>query len=197
VLALMGCLGSMDDSRGSIVHARWHGIIAKRTAQLEAERNATVRTYEESHADFPCRAKGHSDVSETRKKGGQGMTLDEVFASLEAPRSVNISLRAPESTSPKPSAIPTVVEAKRELSSLSQLQANSASEEQWWGYAGQIAYWRCLTDILAAVEIVGDDDLPEVAVPVLSDADIKDDVARTEEFGKLVLQMARNRGAVA
>jgi hypothetical protein len=81
------------------------------------------------------------------------------------------------------------------LENFKDLQNNAKSDAAHWGYEGQRAYWQAVVYLFEAAKITGPDDLPDIALPDLSDKVVMDAAYYMEQFGKEVLEVARKFGA--
>ena len=84
----------------------------------------------------------------------------------------------------------TLQKAERQLERATQAQANAQSDAAYWGYAGQVAYWDCIVNVLKAAEITGNDNLPDLPLPSRNGV-VMDVQHKMREYGKQVLEAAR------
>jgi len=81
----------------------------------------------------------------------------------------------------------TLEKAKDKLKDLEAARNNCISDAAYWGYMGQISYWRAVVDILKAAKIKGEDNLPDVEYG--DSGEIVMDVCRkTEQYGRAILE---------
>ena len=118
------------------------------------------------------------------------MQLVEVFEQLRPPVGVTSLIAAPESVADRPSEIPTLETAQARLAELTEAQLKCGSGAAWWGYEGQLAYWRSFVNLLHAAAITGPDDLPDVPLPGQGGV-VMDNMATMERFGNEVLKRAK------
>jgi len=83
-----------------------------------------------------------------------------------------------------------LAEATEKLKTAKRNQNDARSDAAWWGYAGDVAYWSAVVDILKAAELVGADNLPDVPAPK-TDGVVMDVQYHVEQFGAAILTKAR------
>lgn len=86
-----------------------------------------------------------------------------------------------------------IVEAKQKLEGYLDAQRNCKSDAAYWGYMGDISYWRAVVDILEASEITGPESLPDINPPDLLGCAVMDACSRVEKFGKAILEAAKEQ----
>ena len=85
--------------------------------------------------------------------------------------------------------------AREALAHAEALQRDAKSDAAYWGYVGQVAYWRCVVALLEAAEITGPDDLPDIPPDFLDRNQVVMDAAWSmEQWGRAVLDAARESG---
>lgn len=89
----------------------------------------------------------------------------------------------------------TLETARAKLKAVTDAQAASQSDAAWWGYMGDIAYWRAAVSILEAAVLVGPSDLPDVPAPSLEGRVVMDACSAVERYGQAVLAAAKDRKA--
>lgn len=85
----------------------------------------------------------------------------------------------------------SLAQAREKLASVQKAQSECKSDWAWWGYQGDISYWETVVSLLEAAEIVGPNNLPDVAYDD-SGGVVMDICARQERFGKEVLRLSRD-----
>jgi len=80
--------------------------------------------------------------------------------------------------------------AEEELAKVQKAQSNCGSDYAYWGYMGQISYWKAVVNLFIASEIVGADNLPDVPIPK-KEGVVMDLCSEMESFGQKVLQEAK------
>lgn len=83
-----------------------------------------------------------------------------------------------------------IEKAEAELSKHTEAQRNCRSDAAWWGYMGDIAYWRTVISILKARELVGDS-LPDVPGPDVEGRVVMDAYSTMEKWGAKILAEAK------
>jgi hypothetical protein len=84
----------------------------------------------------------------------------------------------------------SLADAKKHLAQLIHAQNTCQSDYAYWGYMGQISYWRAIVDILTAADLVGADNLADVPYDD-SPTIVMDACSRIENYGKAVLSQAK------
>lgn len=85
----------------------------------------------------------------------------------------------------------TLIEAKQKLEAAQTSQSNCGSDAAWWGWQGDISYWRTIVNILEAAQITGPDNLPDIQF-VPKGGVVMDQMAGQERYGRAMLEAARN-----
>lgn len=124
------------------------------------------------------------------------MTLREVLAKIHAPKGVTSLVAGVMSGDfgpiRKQSAVGVSLdEARAKLARVEQAQRDCQSDWAYWGYMGDIAYWRAVVDILTAADLVGPDNLADVPAP--TGVVVMDLCAATERYGRAILAAARRQ----
>lgn len=52
--------------------------------------------------------------------------------------------------------------AQEALAHVEHMQANAQSDYAYWGYQGQVSYWRAVVSLLEAADVTGPDNLPDI-----------------------------------
>lgn len=84
-------------------------------------------------------------------------------------------------------------EAQAELSRATDLVDAADNDAIYWSRAGDKAYWSAIVNLHKAAAITGEDNLPDVEVPDLRNAPVMSCIGQLEEFGRKVLQLAREK----
>jgi hypothetical protein len=117
--------------------------------------------------------------------------LADVWPRIAPVAGLTSAIAAPESVAARGPAAPvSLASARAERDGLIRARDASTSDAAYWGYVGQIAYWRAVVSLLEAVELVGPDNLPDVEPPD-QDGVVMDNAARLQEWGDEVLARAR------
>lgn len=124
--------------------------------------------------------------------------LQQALECIHAPKGVTSIIAAVATGDFDPIQIPDAVgvslqAASEQLMLATERQNNSQSDWAYWGYAGDIAYWRAVVNILRAAEITGPDNLPDVPPPDLENKVVMDACAEVERFGARVLREAHRQ----
>jgi len=85
-------------------------------------------------------------------------------------------------------------EARAQLARYEEAQEACRSDAAWWGYMGDISYWRAVISLLEAAELVGADNLPDLPYTVQGGF-VMDICSRQESWGKEVLEAAKRRAS--
>src|SRR5438105_143504 len=56
-------------------------------------------------------------------------------------------------------------DAEAALAKAQKAQNECKSDAAYWGYMGDVCYWRAVVNIIKAAELVGPDNLPDVPLP--------------------------------
>jgi len=124
------------------------------------------------------------------------MKLQEALSKIHSPKGQTSIIAGVMSGDFAPirdqSAVGASLESAREkLKSAEDLQNNATSDWAYWGYAGDVAYWRCVVNLFEAAEICGADNLPDVPPPKLEGV-VMDVQGNVEQWGADVLAQARS-----
>lgn len=119
------------------------------------------------------------------------MKLSHVLGQLEPVVGLTSLIAAPESIGTAARGIPNLGAARDHLTRARSAQAACKSDAAYWGYVGQIAYWRTVVNLLLAAEITGPGDLPDVPLPERGGV-VMDMASDLENFG---VRVARAAGA--
>ncbi len=122
------------------------------------------------------------------------MTVEEVFNSIAPIVGITSMIGAPSSVGGRASAVPTLAAAREQYAKVKVLQDEATNDVSYWGYAGQVSYWKALCDVLEAAALVGPDSLPDVPLPT-GQGVVMDSMAELERFGSKVLRLAQEAQA--
>jgi len=123
------------------------------------------------------------------------MKLEEALSRIHAPKGTTSVIAGMMSGDFGPirdqSAVGASLESARlKLKSALDAQNSATSDWAYWGYAGDVAYWRCAVSLLEAAAITGTENLPDVPMPKL-DGVVMDVQYNLEKWGAAVLAQAR------
>ncbi len=127
------------------------------------------------------------------------MNLNEALSKIYAPQGMTSVLAGVMSGDLAPlgheSAVgASLIAARDKLAAIQKAQDNCGSDWAYWGYEGELAYWRAVVSLLEAAELVGADKLPDVPAP-RTDGVVMDVCAHVERFGNEVLTLAKKQHA--
>lgn len=93
------------------------------------------------------------------------MKLSDVMDRLAPAVGLSSLIGAPESVRAEGAQAEQVTlgGAREALAHAEHMQAGALSDYAYWGYQGQVSYWRAVVSLLEAAEITGPDNLPEIA----------------------------------
>jgi len=127
------------------------------------------------------------------------MNLQEAINNLRAPQGVTTMIGALLSGDSKPvhhskgEKVPLKI-AEAKLADLIEKQNNCGSDWAWWGYNGEIVYWKALVCILKAAKITGNDNLPDIDTPKYNaNSAVMDLQGQVEGYGKRILLAAQRK----
>lgn len=95
------------------------------------------------------------------------------------------------SVSGRPAGFPLEA-AKAELAKVQKFQAEATSDAAYWGYMGDVSYWRAVVNLITAADLVGPDNLPDIPAPEPGGV-VMDVCAKIERWGAAVLAEAQKR----
>lgn len=81
--------------------------------------------------------------------------------------------------------------AREALAQVEHAQENAGSDAAYWGYQGQVSYWRAVVSLLCAAEWTGPNHLPDIAPPDLSNKVVMDASYAMEKWAERVLAAAK------
>ena len=121
------------------------------------------------------------------------MRFDDVMEKLAPVVGLTSLIGAPESVrSGGAKGVEVTLGGAREaLAHASHQQNNARSDAAYWGYQGQVSYWRAVVSLLEATEITGRDHLPDVPMPDLSNRVVMDATYLMEQWAESVLAAAQ------
>lgn len=125
------------------------------------------------------------------------MKLADAINSISAPVGMTSAIAALHTGNLAPvsgqSAVDSSLQTARgKLAEVTEAQRTCGSDWAWWGYEGQVAYWRAVVSLHEAAQLVGHDNLPDVAAPSGGGV-VMDLCAKVERFGQEVLKLAREQ----
>lgn len=125
------------------------------------------------------------------------MNLNEAIGAISAPMGMTSLiaglLGGDRGSLERKSALGSDLDAARErLGRVQDAQSKCQSDAAYWGYEGEIAYWKAVVSLHEAAALVGPDNLPDVVAPVNNGMALMDLCARVEQFGKAVLDAAKS-----
>ena len=124
------------------------------------------------------------------------MTVDEALAKIHAPKGLTSMIAGVMSGDFAPiqdqnAEGSSLTLAMAELERAQRAQVNAKSDWAFWGYQGDVSYWRAVVSILEAAEITGPNDLPDIEGPDLTNCVVMDACSKVESFGKAILEQAK------
>lgn len=124
------------------------------------------------------------------------MTVAEALSRIHAPKGMTSLIAGVMSNDFDPirdqnAAGKSLSAAQAQLEAAEKAQAECQSDWAYWGYMGDISYWRAVVSILKAAEITGPDKLPNVPAPDLSACVVMDACSKVERFGSDILAAAK------
>lgn len=92
------------------------------------------------------------------------MKLDEIMRKLEPVVGISSAIGAPDSVRLGGADADRVSlgGAREALAHAEHMQAEAKSDAAYWGYQGQVSYWRAVVNLYEAAELVGPDNLPDI-----------------------------------
>lgn len=117
------------------------------------------------------------------------MKFDDVMNQLAPVVGLTSAIAAPSSVRSEgaPGPAVTLGGAREALAHVEQQQRGCKSDAAYWGYQGQVSYWRAVVSLLQAAEITGRDDLPDVPLPDLANRVVMDSTYLMEKWAESVL----------
>ncbi len=117
------------------------------------------------------------------------MTVAEALAQIAPVVGLTSVIGAPESVLGQAADGPTLDGARAQYEHVRGLQNGATSDAGYWGYAGQVSYWKAVVLILEAAELVGADNLAIVDTPRTGGM-VMSDMAEIERFGQAIKDAA-------
>jgi hypothetical protein len=116
------------------------------------------------------------------------MDFDDVMSRLEPIVGLSSLIGAPSSVriGAVPGGAVTLGGAYEALAHAEHQQKGSTSDYAYWGWQGQVSFWRTVVSLLEAAEVTGRDHLPDVPFPDLDGKVVMDACSYMEEWGKEV-----------
>ena len=122
------------------------------------------------------------------------MKFDEVMAKLTPVVGLSSAIGAPGSVRYEGASGEEVSlgGAREALAHAQQMQLDAKSDYAYWGYQGQVSYWRAVVSLLEAAEITGRDNLPDIEPSFIGGNYVVMDLCHyMETWAKDVLTAAR------
>lgn len=121
------------------------------------------------------------------------MTAKEAIESIRAPKGTSTIMGAVLNESYDPIQSPnacglTLKQAEHNYHIALEKRNNCGSDWAYWGYQGDVSYWSAVVDILKAVELVGENKLPDIRLNSSRDKCVMNACADIEEFGRKILK---------
>jgi len=121
--------------------------------------------------------------------------LHDVITSIRAPKGVSTIIAAFvekdfDSVQAQNAVGMSRKQAEENLKKSIHLKEHCTSDWAYWGYAGDVAYWKTAVNLLRAAELVGPDNLPDVPIPDMAGV-VMDVQWKLEQFGEQVLKQAQ------
>lgn len=84
----------------------------------------------------------------------------------------------------------SLIEAQQKLEDAEKAQRDCTSDWAYWGYQGDVSYWKAVVDILTAANLMEGEDLPDVPAPKLGGV-VMDDCSKVQKYGRNILTAAK------
>lgn len=127
----------------------------------------------------------------TKMTNKKTMTLQEAIAPIAPIMNINSMIGAPESISfDKAIKSLTKDQIKQKIDSLNKSIEECCSDYAYWGFSGQLSYWRAINDIFEAAEIIGNNNLPYVKFKDEAGI-VMAKMAKIETYGRKILELAK------
>lgn len=124
------------------------------------------------------------------------MTVKEAIASIHAPKGVTSILAG--ISSGDYSVLPhekgknaDMDKAREMVAQYKKSLEECKSDWSYWSILSDLSYWEAICNILEAGELVGNDNLPDVAPPNLQGLMVMDAIGAVSDFGDKILGEAR------
>lgn len=122
------------------------------------------------------------------------MKVTEVLSMIDAPKGLTSIIEGIAqndfSVMPHQKGLNATLEIAEEKVKLHQKQIDECkSDGAYWSILGDLEYWKAVKNILKAAELVGEDNLPEVAFKN-DGVVVMDAIYKVTQFGELVLKLA-------
>jgi hypothetical protein len=122
------------------------------------------------------------------------VTLQEALALLgEPPASLQSRLGAELQgwQSPDREGMLSLETAQANLQKATEAQHDCGSDAVWWAFEGERAFWQAVVYLLESAQLVGLDNLPDIAPPDPKYRMVMDRAWAIEQFGEAVLAAAK------
>jgi hypothetical protein len=126
------------------------------------------------------------------------MNLQQAIEGIHSPKGFTSVIEAlfaggdPNSIKDQNAIGKTRADAEAELAKVQKAQSECKSDAAYWGYMGDISYWRAVVNIMQAAELVGADNLPDVPMPKWGGV-VMDECSKVEDFGRRMLIAATEK----
>ena len=122
------------------------------------------------------------------------MKVTEVLSMIDAPKGLTSIIEGISqndfSVMPHQKGLNATLEIAEEKVKLHQKQIDECkSDWAYWSILGDLEYWKAIKNILKAAELVGEDNMPEVAFKN-DGVVVMDAIYKVTQFGELVLKLA-------
>ncbi len=121
------------------------------------------------------------------------MNIEQALKPIAPVIGVSSLIGAPNSISSQLYGKEGLDKAKQKLQDIITAQDNCQSDYAYWGYEGQKSYWRAVVNILEASQLVGEDNLPDVAPPDTSNSVVMDACSKIENYGEKILNLTKTQ----
>jgi len=138
--------------------------------------------------------RGREVLDEIDPTKGTPVKLTEIMSKLNPVVGFTSAIAAPSSVREHGAAADQVSlgGAQEALAHAEHMQAEAKSDAAYWGYQGQVSYWRAVVNLYRAAEITGPDDLPDIEPTFLDGNYVVMDLCHyMEKWAESVLEAAR------
>lgn len=124
------------------------------------------------------------------------MKLETAIQSIHAPKGVTSIIQGvingDYSVLSEQNALGASIEKIEEQVAFHKKQLDECrSDWAYWAILGDLAYWRAVRNIYKAAELVGAENLPDVAIPDVQRCIVMDAIGKVEKFGEDILKEAQ------
>ncbi len=128
------------------------------------------------------------------------MKVTEVLSMIDAPKGLTSIIEGISqndfSVMPHQKGLNATLEIAEEKVKLHQKQIDECkSDWAYWSILGDLEYWKAVKNILKAAELVGEDNMPEVAFKN-DGVVVMDAIYKVTQFGELVLKLATEQASL-